>query len=240
MGRGRESFVEKWFMSVFSWIDDIGILTSVFRISLSVICGGILGVERGKENQAAGMRTYMLVCLGATLVMLTGEYMFTEYNTGDPARLGAQVISGIGFLGAGSIIVEGKTRVKGLTTAAGLWAAACIGLAIGIGYYAGGIISTVAVYLVISKFRSISDHFTHNDMWMRIYVEFKEIKDLQEIYTAATSFGLQVGDVMMNNPQNSGIYNAILSLKLPDDRSNAQVIYFLKKIQGVFTVKQIV
>lgn len=227
-------------MSVVSWIDDIGIITSVFRISLSVICGGILGVERGKVNQAAGMRTYMLVSLGATLVMLTGEYMFMEYNTGDPARLGAQVISGIGFLGAGSIMVEGKTRVKGLTTAAGLWAAACIGLAIGIGYYAGGIISTVAVYLVISKFRSLSDHFTHNDMWMRIYVEFKEIEDLQEIHSAATSFGLQVGDVIMNNPQNSGIYNAILSLKIPDDRSNAQVIYFLKKIQGVYTVKQIV
>lgn len=217
-----------------------GIVSSVLRISLSMVCGGVLGIERGKENQAAGMRTYMLVCLGATIVMLTGEYMFTEFHTGDPARLGAQVISGIGFLGTGSIIVEGRTKIRGLTTAAALWASACIGLAIGIGFYAGGIIATGAVYLVISKFRSISDHFTHNDMWMRVYVEFKEVKDLQEICSAAAAFGLQVGDVMMNNPQNSGLYNAVISLKRPDDRSNAQVIYYLKKMQGVFTVKQIV
>ena len=92
------------------------------RIIISVICGGVLGIERGKANQSAGMRTYILVSLGATLVMLTGHYMYDKFSTGDPARLGAQVISGIGFLGAGSIIVEGKTKVRGLTTtAAGLW-----------------------------------------------------------------------------------------------------------------------
>lgn len=89
------------------------------RIALSVLCGGVLGLERGRANQSAGMRTYILVCLGATVVMLTGQYMFEKFSTGDPARLGAQVISGIGFLGAGSIIVEGKTKVRGLTTAAG-------------------------------------------------------------------------------------------------------------------------
>lgn len=77
----------------------------------------------------------MLVCMGAAAVMLTGQYMFEEFQSGDPSRLGAQVISGIGFLGAGSIIISGKKRVKGLTTAAGLWVAGCIGLSIGIGFY---------------------------------------------------------------------------------------------------------
>lgn len=229
----------QWLMNIISEADSLHIFSSIIRLSLSILCGGILGIERGKANQSAGMRTYMLVCIGATLVMLTGEYMYSAYNTGDPARLGAQVVSGIGFLGAGSIIVEGKTKVRGLTTAAGLWTAACIGLAIGIGFYVGGIIATGAVYIVISKFRTLSDHFTHNDMWTRVYIEFKEIKDLQEVCSSAEAFGLKVGDVMMNNPQNSGIYNAVLSMKLPEERSNAQVIYYLKNIPGVFTVKQI-
>ncbi|MDO5550282.1 MAG: MgtC/SapB family protein, partial [Lachnospiraceae bacterium] len=150
----------------------------LLRIFVAVVCGGLLGIERGRANQSAGMRTYILVCLGATVVMLTGQYMYEKFSTGDPARLGAQVISGIGFLGAGSIMVEGKTKVRGLTTAAGLWASACIGLAIGIGFYMGGVIATIVVYLVISKFKSISDHFTHNDMILRLYVEFDEMSEL--------------------------------------------------------------
>ena len=106
-------------------VGEINILSIVLRIILSVVCGGILGIERGKANQSAGMRTYTLVSLGATLVMLTGQYMYDVFSTGDPARLGAQVVSGIGFLGAGSIIVEGKTKIRGLTTAAGIWTSAC-------------------------------------------------------------------------------------------------------------------
>lgn len=90
--------------------EGINFFSVTIRIIISVICGGVLGIERGKANQSAGMRTYILVSLGATLVMLTGHYMFDKFSTGDPARLGAQVISGIGFLGAGSIIVEGKQR----------------------------------------------------------------------------------------------------------------------------------
>ena len=110
----------EWAESVREMAEEINLFSVAARIGLSVICGGVLGIERGRANQSAGMRTYILVCLGAALVMLTGQYMFDKFSTGDPARLGAQVISGIGFLGAGSIIVEGKTKVRGLTTAAGL------------------------------------------------------------------------------------------------------------------------
>ncbi len=219
--------------------EGISIFSIVLRIIISVICGGILGIERGKANQSAGMRTYILVSLGATMVMLTGQYMFDRFSTGDPARLGAQVISGIGFLGAGSIIVEGKTKVRGLTTAAGLWTAACIGLAVGIGFYMGGIIATVVVYLVISKFKSFSDHFTHNDIILRIYIEFDEMSELKPLFATIESFGLQVLDTLLNNPHNSGRYNAILSIKNPEDKTHDQIIGYLKKIQGVRKVKVI-
>ena len=229
----------QWFFNLISEAENMRIFSGILRLSLSILCGGILGIERGKANRSAGMRTYSLVSMGAALVMLTGEYMYEEFHTGDPARLGAQVVSGIGFLGAGSIIIEGNTKIRGLTTAAGLWAAACIGLAIGIGFYVGGILATGAVYIVVTKFRGISDHFTHNDMWMHVYVEFHDVVKLQEIRSAAEAFGLKVGNVILNEPKDGGVYNAVISLRLPEDRSNAQVVWYLEKMQGVCAVRQI-
>ena len=97
--------------------------------------GGIVGVEREKKGRPAGLRTYMLVCSGSALVMMTNQYLAVCYPQVDVSRMASQVISGIGFLGAGTIILTGKNQVRGLTTAAGLWAVACLGLAIGIGFY---------------------------------------------------------------------------------------------------------
>ena len=102
------------------------------------------------------MRTHILVCIGAMLAMSTGQYAFIYYNSVDPTRIGAQVVSGIGFLGAGSIIVTRGNRIQGLTTAAGLWASACIGLAIGIGFYEGAIVGAVAVYITERMLRRLS------------------------------------------------------------------------------------
>ena len=229
----------EWAESIREMAEEINLFSVAARIGLSVICGGVLGIERGRANQSAGMRTYILVCLGAALVMLTGQYMFDKFSTGDPARLGAQVISGIGFLGAGSIIVEGKTKVRGLTTAAGLWTAACIGLAIGIGFYSGGVLATGVVYVVISKFKTISDHFTHNDMILRLYVEFDEMSDLKPLYAALESFGLQILDTVLNGGKRTGEYNAILAIKNPEDKTKEEVTGYLKKIQGVHKVKMI-
>lgn len=224
---------------IIDFAKDSNLVDTVLRIICSIVCGGAVGLERGKANQSAGMRTYILVCLGSTLVMLTGQYMYEVFDSGDPARLGAQVISGIGFLGAGSIIVEGHTKIKGLTTAAGLWAVACIGLAIGIGFYVGGITAAIAVYIVISKFRSISDRFTHNDMWMRIYIEFSSVHQLNSMYTVLESFGMEIGEVMINHPKNQENYNAIVCLKNHVDRSDSKIIDYLSALEGVDTVKLI-
>ena len=95
-------------------------LAVAVRIFVAVIIGGLLGLERGLKNRPAGMRTYMLVCTGACIIMLTNQYIFQTTNTGDPTRLAAQIVSGIGFLGAGTIIVTRRSQIKGLTTAAGL------------------------------------------------------------------------------------------------------------------------
>lgn len=121
-----------------------------FRILFSIILGGIIGFERGLKNRPAGFRTYILVSIGACVVMLINQYSYQVYCVGDPVRLGAQVVSGIGFLGAGTIIVTTHNQIKGLTTAAGLWASACIGISVGIGLYEVAIVATIAVYTVLT------------------------------------------------------------------------------------------
>ncbi len=159
----------------FPWLLEPNILTVLIRTLMALICAGMIGSERNLRGAAAGMRTHILVCLGAMLAMTTGQFAFLHYGTVDPTRIGAQVVSGIGFLGAGSIIVTRGNRVHGLTTAAGLWASACIGLAIGIGFYEGALIGTVAVYITERLLRRISksllpgseketeeDHAEHN------------------------------------------------------------------------------
>lgn len=132
----------------------------LIRLGLACILGGLIGFEREKTRHPAGLRTHILVCIGSALVMLCSIYMFEIYKNQaniDPARLGAQVISGIGFLGAGTILKEGVT-VKGLTTAASLWAVACIGVSIGVGFYSGAVVATafvLVILLVFSKFEHV-------------------------------------------------------------------------------------
>lgn len=128
-------------------------LEVVLRLIISAIIGGLVGLERELNNRPAGLRTHILVIVGSALVMLVSKYGFGETSNADPGRLAAQVISGIGFLGAGTIIMQGNI-VHGLTTAASLWTSACIGLAIGAGYYIGGIASAIIVMftLIILRF----------------------------------------------------------------------------------------
>lgn len=118
----------------------------VIRILAAITVGGLIDLERGMKNRPAGLRTYMLVCVGACLIMLTNQYIYQFTGAGDPMRLGAQVVSGIGFLGAGTIIVTKHNQIKGLTTAAGLWTAAGVGLALGIGFYEAAFTATLGIY----------------------------------------------------------------------------------------------
>ena len=134
---------------------ELNIVTITVRILLAMICGGMIGYTRSKQGKEAGFRTHILVCIGTAVAMLTGEYAFLTNPKVDPTRIGAQAISALGFLGAGSIIVSKNNEISGLTTAAGLWAAATIGLAIGIGYYELAIIGTVAILIAESILKTV-------------------------------------------------------------------------------------
>ena len=138
----------------FPWLLEPNILTLIIRTLLALLCAGVIGFERDAHGAAAGLRTHILVCLGAMIAMSTGIFTAT-YFSGDASRIGAQVVSGIGFLGAGTIMVH-RGHVKGLTTAAGLWASACIGLAIGAGFYEAAIVGTLSVFFVVRGLRDWS------------------------------------------------------------------------------------
>ena len=150
---------------------ELTMLSVVIRCLTSVLLGGIIGLERGLKNRAAGFRTYMLVCLGSRIVMVTNQYIHQFYNTGDPVRMGAQVISGIGFLGAGTIIVTSRSQIKGLTTAAGLWASACLGLAVGVGFYEVAAVGGICILLVLTIFHSWENYMRRNTAVLTVYIE---------------------------------------------------------------------
>lgn len=132
---------------------------AIIKLILGFVLAGIIGLERSSWNKPAGFRTHSLVGLSAVLIMLCGEYMSKEYNI-DPSRIPAQLLSGIGFIGAGTILRDGF-NVKGLTTAAGLLAVTCVGLSIGAGFYLGGIITTLIAYIILSYSYKISDRLDH-------------------------------------------------------------------------------
>lgn len=132
-------------------LNGFNFLSVTFRILLAVLMGGTIGSERGRHGRAAGLRTHILVCLGSTMTALLGMYGVVVLGfSGDPLRVGAQVISGIGFLGAGTILTRNHSQVLGLTTAAGLWATASLGLAIGIGFYWGAAVGYGVIMVTIT------------------------------------------------------------------------------------------
>lgn len=153
---------------------ELNVYTVIIRIVLATVMGGVIGIERFKQGRAAGMRTHILVALGAALASMMGIYLNTVLGyTNDPARIAAQVVSGIGFLGMGTILVKGRFQITGLTTAAGLWATAAIGLALGMGFYSGAIITFICAVLTVTLMSKLEYILTKRYNRFGIYVEIK-------------------------------------------------------------------
>lgn len=143
----------------------------IMRVFAAIMIGGLIGLERGMKNRPAGLRTYMLVCVGSCLIMMTNQYIYQFTGAGDPMRLGAQVVSGIGFLGAGTIVVTRHNQIKGLTTAAGLWTSAGVGLALGIGFYEGAITVGLSVFAILTVLQRLENRVQKKIRVMELYVE---------------------------------------------------------------------
>lgn len=222
-------------------LQELNWISITVRLLLALICGGILGIEREKKRRPAGLRTYMLVCVGAAFVMITNEYMSFKYEGVDPSRMGAQVISGIGFLGAGTIIVTGRNRVKGLTTAAGLWAAACIGLAAGAGFYSGAVIGCLLIFIVMSLLYRLDSRVTLNARDIRLYIEFKEIVDIGKFMRFAKEHGMYISEIDITKSRigNDSGAAVLFTLYSKEKRTHTEVIELISQAEGINYIEEL-
>lgn len=215
-------------------LGELNLFSTVVRLALALILGGILGIERGRKRRPAGLRTYMIVCMASALVMLTGEYLVQEYGTGDPARLGAQVISGIGFLGAGTIIITSR-QVKGLTTAAGLWAAACMGLAIGAGFYAGAVICGTFLLLVMAAMSRLDAYLLLRSRQINFFAEFKSMEALGRFMRFLRDEGYKLYNIEINRNRElaSDLIGAIFWVGLNGPADHVETLHNLSRSEDV-------
>ncbi len=227
--------------NIVHYLREINIISIIIRLLLATVCGGILGAERGRKKRPAGFRTHILVCIGAALIMITSQYMSDVlYMEGDASRMGAQVISGIGFLGAGTIMVVGKNQVKGLTTAAGLWACACMGLAIGIGFYEGAIISCIFLYAVVTVLHRLDVYSRTHTKILEIYVELEEIAGVNNFMNVVKSDGTKISNVEVSKKDDSNNSRIALTmtLTLKEKREHEEYMMQLSNIDGVYCIQE--
>ena len=222
-------------------IREVTYLAVVLRILLAILAGGLLGMERGMKNRPAGMRTYMLVCVGPCLIMLTNQYVFQVYDAGDPVRLGAQVISGIGFLGAGTIVVTRRNQIKGLTTAAGLWTAAGIGLALGIGFYEAAVIGSVAIFTVITLLQRMDNNLHRKSKQMEAYIELSEEITLGDFLRAVRDSGMEIYNVQREQGGDSEGKNRayVATLKTKKRGNHEDILEQIADISGVAYLEEL-
>lgn len=194
------------------YIMDLTLTSMLFRLALSILVGAVLGAERSTQNRAAGFRTHILVCMGSCIVMITNIFVFQVYDTGDPSRMAAQVISGVGFLGAGSIIVTKRNQIRGLTTAAGLWASACLGLTVGVGLYELAAVGCLAIFIVLRVLIYWDVHFKGRRN-LDVYVELRPGTSFPSFLRALRDSGIHVADIQFEHKSETTAFVATLTGK---------------------------
>lgn len=234
------------------YLRQFNLASVLLRLTLAVVCGGLIGVNREHKRRPAGFRTYMMVCMGAALSMILGQYEDTMLHTllsgafetvGQPTdvtRFGAQVINGIGFLGTGTILITEQREVKGLTTAAGLWATACMGLAIGAGFYEGVALSFVCIFLSIKVLPYVELFLLSRSRNMNLYVELTSLERLKDFIALTRAIGIQIFDVELDRKRVAGGgVGVVLYLHLPKNQSHTKLLTDLSYSPDVRAIDEI-
>ena len=219
---------------------EVTYLAVTLRIFAAVLVGGILGLERGMKNRPAGLRTYMLVCVGACVIMLTNQYIYQVFGSGDPVRMGAQVVSGIGFLGAGTIIVTRRNQIKGLTTAAGLWSAAGVGLALGVGFYEAALAGTFAVFFVMTLLQRMDNKLHRRSRRLEAYIELSGIS-LGDFLRTMREADIDVSDVQRESgeEETDGVRAYVATLKGQKRQNHQELLEKVLEVPGVVFVEEL-
>ena len=219
---------------------EVTMLAVVLRLSAALVIGGLIGLERGLKNRPAGLRTYMLVCVGACLIMLTNQYLWQVSNAGDPMRLGAQVVSGIGFLGAGTIVVTHRSQIKGLTTAAGLWAAAGVGLALGVGFYEAAIFGGLTVFAVLTIMQLMDNRMHRNTKRLEIYIELDPKTSLGDLLHFARELEYEITDVQREGGvEETGNRGYTATVRAKTRRNHVEILEDIRGLKGVTCLEEL-
>ena len=226
---------------IFENLRGISMQALLIKTVLALLIGGVLGIERGRKRRPAGFRTFMLVCFGSMVVMTTNMYVFSYLKVSDPVRLGAQVVSGIGFLGGGMIITNSnKNQVSGITTAASLWTAACLGLAVGVGFYELAVIGFFAVLLINSWLQTLENYLLMNSRIIRLYIEYNSDKPISALVDFSRDNRYDVLDLQIKRSrQNIEITTIVLLLRSEVKRSHDEIIHSWQIIEGVQFIEEI-
>lgn len=232
---------------------ELNIWSMMFRVVLAMLVGGVVGFEREKKGRPAGFRTYMLVALGATLTVILSQYLDYMLNNRweltadaigiktDLSRFGAQVINGVGFLGAGTVIVTGKQQVKGLTTAAGLWASACMGIAIGAGFYECMVMGTLLIIVCMKLLPFIETAVMRRARNMSIYISMDSMENLGTVVNYMKSSEIKLFDVEIDKSKDEHLkqINALFSIRLPSQLQHTEVLAKIATMDGIITIEEV-
>lgn len=217
---------------------DVTFFASVLKMFCAVLCGGAIGIERESKRRTAGFRTHILVCLGSAMTTMISHYLFRYLHLdADVTRLGASVVAGIGFIGAGTIIVTKRRQIKGLTTAAGLWTCAIIGLSIGAGYYEAAVLATVLILLAEIFFVRFEYWVLDNARNVNIYVEYAGNEYLDALILALKTYRVVILDLEITK---SGANScAIFQLQLPKNLSHDKIMTIISATEGIISVEEL-
>lgn len=236
-------------LELFDGLRELTMAALTLRLVMAMLFGGLIGMERGRKRRGAGFRTYMLVCVGAALAMLLGQYLAQLLDTRwsglpaavDPARFGSQVINGVGFLGAGTIIVTGRQEVKGLTTAACLWASACTGLAIGAGFYECVLLAFVLIFLCVRLLPLLESHLVEYSKNINLYVEFMPLEHMDEIIACIKAQNVQIYDVEIDwgNQSNALHPSAVFTMRMRERRPHSALIAAISRLDCICRIDEV-
>lgn len=174
----------------------------ILRLVVAAVYGGVIGFERGGSRHEAGLRTHIIVCLGAAGVMIVGELLGMRYGS-DVTRLSAQVISGVGFLGAGSIIMDGS-RIRGITTAAGIWTTACVGLIVGAGYFILSAVMVVIMMVTMIGLKSVTKRLQEKSQRHVLKIQYGKKESIKEVLSVLLDYNATIKAVNTEKMANSG------------------------------------
>ncbi|MCI9141684.1 MAG: MgtC/SapB family protein [Lachnospiraceae bacterium] len=209
----------------------------LIRVVVATILGGVIGLDRGMKHRGAGTKTITVVCLGATLVMLTEQYIQINFpGLANMNRMAAQVISGVGFIGVGTIIIS-RHRVRGLTTAATLWASACVGLAVGIGFVEGGVLITAMMLVSLHVLPYVERFATRHSHYCNVFIDLEENRDLHIVIKTLKEAGVVIDSLDSSESRTEGVGVSVhMVLYLKKAATRTQVYDILTKLDKVLSV----